>query len=586
MYSRLSFLPVVLLIVTVSCSQDGRSDPDRAFEELTARFLDRYLAGTPEEATALGDHRFDSLLTDFSTEAIIARAAFFRSYRDTLRSVRVETLSPQHMIDYDILRHALEAELYALEELREWEWNPLLYTVGNAVHMLIARDFAPIEERMRNLAGRLRRIPYLLKTARSNLSEPPAIHVQSAMLQNDGVITLLTQTLEPLLTSLPGDLRDSITTARTVAVEALYAYGSWLKHDLINRATGDFRLGADQYRRKFTLCLHTDMPPEELLAEAERELRVTMAEMAQVARVLFAEEFPGVSVPEDDEACIRRVLDRLSEQRPSDSTIVARAEDALRRTETFVRSRGLLTLSSTPLEIIVMPEFQRGVAVAYCDPAGPLERDGKTFFAIAPTPADWTAERRSSFYREYNDHMLLNLTVHEAVPGHATQLAAANRAQVPTLLRSVFPSITFAEGWATYCEELMATEGFGGKKLRFQQLKMKLRLLINAIIDQKIHTAGMREEEGMRLMTEQGFQENGEAAGKWRRACLTSAQLSSYFYGNRKIRELRARVERQKGDSFDLRTFHDQLLSYGTISPSYLPMLMKLPIPETPLALR
>jgi uncharacterized protein (DUF885 family) len=243
----------------------------------------------------------------------------------------------------------------------------------------------------------------------------------------------------------------------------------------------------------------------------------------------------------------------------------------------FVAERDLVSLPVDPIEIIVMPEFQRGVAVAYCDSPGALERNGKTFFAIAPTPAHWTASRRESFYREYNDHMLKNLTVHEAVPGHYLQLTAANRAKAPTLLRSVMSSGVFAEGWATYCEEMMADAGYGGPELRLQMLKMRLRLLINAIIDQRIHADGMTEREAVALMMKKGFQEEGEAAGKWRRACLTSAQLSTYYYGNIKLRELRRRAERKAGSAFSLKAFHNELLSYGTISPKYHPAIMKLP---------
>lgn len=577
MRHRSRFVPLLFIFLFVSCNRDERSGPDIQFEQLAARFLETYLAAHPEDATSLGDHRFDARMNDYSQTGVEAHIARCEAYLDTLRAIKVETLSAQHMIDYDILRHTLEESLFDLRELREWEWNPLAYNPGDAVYGLISRDFAPLPDRMRSVAGRLRGIPAVLAAARANLRRPPSMHTETAILQNDGTIALLNTTLQPFIDSCPAAQRGELLGARDSAVAALREYGKWLKSDLLPRSSGDFRLGRQRYEKKFEFRLDTGMKPEELLALAERDLEETTTAMHSVAMEIHARLFPGVPADEDTAVLIRGVLDRLAEDRPDDGSIVEQARADLDEVLRFVAERDLVSLPVDPIEIIVMPEFQRGVAVAYCDSPGALERNGKTFFAIAPTPAHWTASRRESFYREYNDHMLKNLTVHEAVPGHYLQLTAANRAKAPTLLRSVMSSGVFAEGWATYCEEMMADAGYGGPELRLQMLKMRLRLLINAIIDQRIHADGMTEREAMALMMKKGFQEEGEAAGKWRRACLTSAQLSTYYYGNIKLRELRRRAERKAGSAFSLKAFHNELLSYGTISPKYHPAIMKLP---------
>ncbi len=575
-YRHLLLLPLTLVLF-ISCSRDPRSAEDMAFEQVAARFLERYLATHPEDATALGDHRFDARLNDYSAEGRDADRALYEAYLDTLRGIAVESLSPQHMIDYDILRHNLETGLFEQQELREWEWNPLAYNPGNAIYTLIAREFAPVSERMDAVAGRLRAIPALLDAARTNLKHPPSMHTETAILQNDGTIALLTETLQPFISQCPEAQQKEVSAARDTAVAALRSFGDWLKTDLLPRSSGDFRLGKDLYEKKFHLRLDTDMNPDVLLALAEVDLESTTEKMRSIATTLHPRLMPGVPVPEDPSVLIRSVLARLADDRPDDATIVDQARADLKEVEGFVASKGLVTMPTEPIEIIVMPEFQRGVAVAYCDSPGALEKNGKTFFAISPTPEDWTPARKESFYREYNDYMLKNLTVHEAIPGHFLQLAAANRCKAPTLVRSVMSSGVFAEGWATYCEQMMADEGYGGLELKMQMLKMHLRLLINAIIDQRIHAMGMTEREAMALMMEKGFQEEGEAAGKWRRACLTSTQLSTYFFGNIKINELRRRAEQKAGDVFSLKAFHDELLSYGTISPKYHPMIMKLP---------
>jgi uncharacterized protein (DUF885 family) len=576
------FFAALLPLLLVSCTTDQRSAADRRFEDVATRFIETWLASHPEQATALGDRRFDDRLNDYTRDGVDADIALYRAYIDTLRSIKVEELSAAHMIDYDIMRQNLTASLFSLEEMREWEWNPLSYNPGEALYGLVARDGTSFSARMKALVARLKGVGAVLDAARANLSNPPAIHTETAIVQNDGVIALLTGTVQTCIDSVDSPLRAELSAARDSALSALRGYGAWLAEDLLPRSRRDFRLGAELYAKKFRHRLDTETNPEDLLQQAWLDLARTKEEMYQVALPLYGELFDSRDAAKlERDALIRAVLTKLSDQHSNDNRIVEQARRDLVAATDFVKARGLVTVPAEPLEIIVMPEFQRGVAVAYCDSPGPLEKNGKTFFAIAPTPATWTDARRESFYREYNDHMLRNLVVHEAMPGHYLQLAAANKAEAPTLLRAIMPSGVFAEGWATYTEQLMADAGFGGAAMKMQQLKMRLRLLINAILDQSVHTAGMSEQEGMTLMMEQGFQEEGEAAGKWRRACLTSVQLSSYYYGNRRINDIRTRYQQQAGAQFDLRTFHDTLLSFGTISPKYLPVLLKLPSDAT-----
>jgi Bacterial protein of unknown function (DUF885) len=280
-----------------------------------------------------------------------------------------------------------------------------------------------------------------------------------------------------------------------------------------------------------------------------------------------------------DNDTVRRALHQLAAEHPDDSSIVELAKDALIETTDFVREHDLVTLIDDECVIQVMPEFARGVAGAYCDPPGPLETaDVPTFYCIAPTPADWSVQRVESFYREYNVHMIHNLTVHEAMPGHFLQLAHARRFARPgcrgsTRVRALGFSGPFVEGWAVYAEELMADHGYHGLPLRLQQLKMQLRMTINAILDQLVHCADLAEEDAMALMTGRGFQEEGEAAGKWRRALLTSTQLSTYFVGYSEV----SAIARARPAGTSLRDWHDAMLAHGSPPPRHLPVLLGLP---------
>jgi len=250
--------------------------------------------------------------------------------------------------------------------------------------------------------------------------------------------------------------------------------------------------------------------------------------------------------------------------------VVDRCKELVTLATDFVRQNNLVALPDAPIKVIVLPEFQRGVAIAYCQPPGALEPNEQTFFAVSPTPQDWTEARRTSFFREYNDYMLHDLTVHEAMPGHYLQLAHSNRFLAPTLIRAIFASGTFVEGWAVYTERVMADAGFGGPEVKLQQLKMRLRAIINAIIDQGVHMHGMGEKEAMALMTGPGFQEEGEAAGKWRRVVQTSTQLSTYFVGAAEHDDLRAAAEKREGAGFNLKKYHDTVLSFGSPPVKYV----------------
>ena len=580
------FLSLLVIAAVSGCRTPVKLDsPDARFESLARNFIDRMLERSPEDATVLGDHRFDAQFSDESKEGIAQGVQLRKAYLDSLGSIRIEDLSQMNRVDYDILRHNLEADIFASEQLRPWENDPLHYNIGGAIFSLLARNFAPLPDRMKSLAGRLSAIPEFLEHAKANLKNPPAVHVEAAIQQNEGNLSLLQETLTPFLDSIPAELREEIVPLRDAAVGALKEYGSWLRIDLLPRAKGNFRLGTDLYDRKLAYTIDTDMRRGEILQYAEEDIQKTTNELYDVCVHLWTKYFPNKPVPQNDEKnrgiVIGTVLKRLSDDRPDNTTILDVVRRDLDEATEFVRRNDLVSIPSNPLDVIMMPEFQRGVAVAYCDSPGPLEKNGKTFIALSLTPKDWPVERVQSFFREYNAYMLKDLTVHEAMPGHFLQLMTGNRFKAPTMVRAIYASGTFAEGWATYAEQVMAEAGYGGLEFHAEQLKLHLRLVINAIIDQKIHTAGLTEKEAMELMMNKGFQEEGEAMGKWRRACLTSVQLSTYFIGYIMFTNLRSRYERYVGPAFDAKLFHDKILSFGTLSPRYLPTLMQLPVPKT-----
>ena len=562
-------LPLALAVLMASCAPSLTDD--QKFESLAGNYIGALLRTNPEWATRLGEHRYDSELSDYSAAGVAASRALTVAYLDSLKSIDAGRLNAANSIDARILRTNLEYALFQIDSLREYEWNPMSYNPGDAIYPLLARDFAPLDGRLENVRRRLAGIPAMLDAARKVLKTPPKIYTETALQQNAGTIGLIRDELNVYIaqSGWTAEKKEAMKAAQDSAVGALRAFGEWMQKDLLPRSTADFRLGDDLYRWKLQYALESDISKEEIMKRAETDLRRTQEALYETALPLYR-AFQPKGDTSDRKAVIRKVLDKLAGSHPDNENIVGRATGDIQKTTEFVRSQDLVTVPSDPVKVIVMPEYQRGVAVAYCDAAGPLEKNGQTFYSISPTPKDWSKERTASFFREYNDYMLQNLTIHEAMPGHYLQLAHANQFKAPTMVRAIFSSGTFVEGWATYAEQLMIEKGYGGPELRMQQLKMRLRLIINAMLDQKIHTQGMTEREAMDLMKNEGYQEDGEAAGKWRRACLSSTQLSTYYVGNIGINDLRAAYAKKFGSSTALKTMHDALLSFGSPAPRYV----------------
>jgi uncharacterized protein (DUF885 family) len=552
---------------------------DDAFQKIAGDYIEEGLRTNPEEATELGDHRFDGLLTDYSPEARAKELASQKEFRDTLNAIDGSQLTGANNVDFRILKENIDYQIFQAQELKEPEWNPLVYmqSLANSLYLLVARDFAPPEKRIPNLRQRMEAIPRVIEQAKANLQHPPRVHTETAIEQTQGAISLVREELAPLLDRVP-QMKKELAPLQEKTAMALEDYKKWLQNDLLPRSDGDFRLGAEKFRKKLRFALASDLSMEEIMKRAKADLQRTQTAIYKTALPLYKKYFPNADDKTlgDTHKITAAVLDKLAEQHPDDATVVGYARKIVGEATDFVKQHNWVTIPEVPLDVIAMPEFKRGVAIAYCDSPGPLEKTGKTFYAVAPTPKDWSKERRESFFREYNNYMIRDLTVHEAMPGHYLQLAHANEFHAPTLVRAIFQSGTFVEGWAVYTEQMMAEQGYGGPEVKMQQLKMRLRAICNAILDQSIHAGNMSEQEALDLMMKQGYQQEGEAVAKWKRARLTSAQLSTYFVGATEHLDLRAAAERKFGKNFDLKKYNDQVISYGSPPVKYVRELMGL----------
>jgi uncharacterized protein (DUF885 family) len=549
--------------------------PDERFAALAHQTLDDLLGYQPTLATALGEHRHDDRLDDCRPAALDAERRMLASHLTALTELDRSGLDRVNAIDAELLTARVEERIFELDQLREHEWNPLVANPGTALYLLLAREFAPLPDRLRSLGGRMAAVPDALAAARSALGAMPRVHVETAISQFEGTRNLLVGDLEEALTK-DETLRREVVPARQAALEAIDEHVAWLRDRLAAIDSGrepgrDPRIGSELYIAKLAHRLDAASDADAILARAEADLERVTAEIGEVAARLS-----GVPAGSGSPELVRQILDELANEHPDNDTIVGLARDTLAKTTEFVREHDLVTVYDDPVEIIVMPEIHRGVAVAYCDPPGPLETAAlPTFYAISPTPSEWPSDRVTSFFREYNNHMIHNLTVHEAMPGHVLQLGHSRRFRAPTQVRAAFWSGPFSEGWAVYAEELMAAAGYGGDPVRMQQLKLQLRMIINTILDARVHAYGMPESEAMALMTGRGHQEEGEAVGKWRRALLTSAQLSTYYVGYTELADLATELAAAHPD-LSMRERHDAMLAHGSPAPRQLRTLLDL----------
>ena len=560
---------------------DRADDAELTYEALAERIVDGLLARDPVAATWLGEHRYDGRLPDLSQEGVDETLAMVDQALSAIDQLDDAALGTVSVVDLEILRTALSDRRLALETLQAHTWDPLVANPGTGVHLLLSRDFAPLAERLGSVADRLDAVPESLAVARETLDVMPLVHLETAIGQFEGTRDLLMSALEDELDEAPS-MRERVEPSRDAAVAAIDAHLGWLRDRLESGlATRDPRLGAEKFAAKLWTTLDADLTPDDVLHRAESDLARLEGEIARAAADYLGEPVPP---PDDAGAVVRRALDAVAaDGLVTDDTVLDMCRAAFDSTTAFVESNELVSVFDIPMEIIEMPEIHRGVAVAYCDPPGPLETSPlMTYFAVSPTPSDWERSRVESFYREYNAHMLHNLTIHEAMPGHVLQLGHSNRYASPTRVRQAFGSGPFAEGWAVYAEALMADRGYDAGKgerqalaVRLQQLKMQLRMTINAILDVRVHSRGMTEDEGMRLMQVRGHQEEGEAVGKWRRALLTSCQLSTYYVGYIAVNDVVLDV-RAANPGWTDRQVHDAVLAHGSPPPRHLRTLLGL----------
>jgi uncharacterized protein (DUF885 family) len=544
-------------------------------------FLDQRFALRPMEATEMGDHRFDSQLEDLSPEG---RSRWLEQTRRTLQSlpkaVSYQRLSRAGQIDYEILRHSLQAEEWLTENFHPFEEDTRCYNgyINDSVYLLLTQSTLPKETNVANCIARMAQIPRIVAVAQRTLKNPPRAHTETAIKQNRGAIGFY----EHDLFTFAGETSqsDALHAAAVPVVSALKEYQQFLEKNLLPRANGEWRIGSKKFARKLELELDAGVSADQVMTDAENEFNRVQRDMYVVARQLWSHYFLRQPLPPDDavgrQLTVQRVLEAVAKEHCRPDELVHEMERRVASLKQFISANDILRLPEPDhCKVIEMPEFKRGNSTAYMEAPAPLDPNGTGHLAVSPPPSDWDAKRVTSYLEEYNSRMLDILAIHEGYPGHSVQLEYMNRN--PSLIRRVLQSGVYVEGWAVYTEQMMLDQGYGEGDLglRLNQLKFYLRAVANTILDHKMHCSNFSDDQALQFLIGQCFQSEGEAKLKVIRSKQSSVQLSTYFVGRMAHYRLRQQIERELGDKFELGRYHEAVLAPGAVPVKYLPELVR-----------
>jgi uncharacterized protein (DUF885 family) len=537
-------------------------------DKLTEDFLYGSLALSPVSATGVGYHvhkgvPLDELVDDYSADGLDQQRNFYNDFQLRTAALDVTRLDKEQRVDLDIMKNNVDSALLELNTLQSYLHNPTMYVelAGNALYTPYMLNYAPAEKRFGHIIKRLERIPALFDQAKANLTDAPEVWNRVAQEENDGNIELIDKTLRG---ACPDSLKGAYGLAAEKALAAVRDFNAFLK-DKLSAKTSDWRLGKEKYAQKFALVLNASRTPEDLLAAAEVDLKTVRAEMAKLAAPKTVEQ----------------ALDDIARQHATPDTYIAKAKETLAQATAFVKQKDLLTLPSrSNLDVIETPEFMRGIyGVGGFNAAPPLEPQLGAFYWVTPIPKSWPAARAESKLREYNNYGLQELTIHEAMPGHYVQLEYANDVQPVSrrLLRTIFSNTPYVEGWAVYTQQMMSDAGYldNSKGLWLTFYKQILRVLANTIVDVRLQTMNMTDQEALDLMMKQTYQEKEEATAKLQRAQLSSCQLPTYFVGWKGWLDVREHYKQRKGSSYSLKEFNERALKESAVPLPALDTLLQ-----------
>jgi uncharacterized protein (DUF885 family) len=552
------------------------ANSDDRFDNYKGRLVEEMWRMYPSWASSVGYHKYDSVLSIPDVASRERELAFCKAQLDSLAAFSIDELSSNNKTDYLMIKSQLESSIWSINELRSYEWDPSQYNVSGAFAEILTGTYDSVDDRLRNFHLKMAAIPAYYEAAKANIKDPTKEHTELAIEQTNGGTSVFDTDLKDALakSALPDNEKQQIIERAATAIKAMQDYAAWLK-ELKNDNPRSFRLGKELYAKKFSYDIQSGYTADEVYAKAVDHKRELHQKMLELANSLW-EKYMGTAVkPADSLQLIRSVIDKISLKHTTPDSFQASIEGQIPVLVSFINEKKLIYLDpAKPLVVRKEPAYMAGVAGASISAPGPYDKGGNTYYNVGSL-SGWDKARAESYLREYNHYTLQILNIHEAIPGHYTQLVYAN--QSPSIIKAIMGNGAMIEGWAVYTELMMLESGYGNNEpeMWLMYYKWNLRSTCNTILDHSVHNNDMSKEDALHLLVNEAFQQQAEAEGKWRRATLTQVQLCSYFTGYTEIHDLREELKKEQGDKFDLKAFHEKFLGYGSAPVKYIKEMMR-----------
>lgn len=570
------FIAMATLILLASCGTTKAPRSSASFEKFVPAFMESYWHQFPSFASYVGNHDYDSVLMVPDHAYRDASVAFAKQYLDSLDAYNPDSLPPLKRIDWMMLHNELSRIVWEADTFKAWERDASQYNIGTVTGQILKGRFAPLEERLNSIFHRLDKVEPYYQTATEMVHEPSLPQLEMGILQNEGTLNLLQEGLRDsvIKSSLTDTLKEEFKHRIAHAAEAVEKYVTHLRN--LKAATEDhrdFRIGSGLYKQKFKYDLISSYDPETIFQIAFDQKDEAHTMLLRLTQKLWPKYY-GERLMSITLENVQQMIDTLSHAHSTPESFIGDIRAQLPELVDFVEDNDLIYLDpEKPLTVREAPGYLQGIALVSISAPGPFDKDEDTYYNVNDL-TNYPEETSESYLREYNDYMLQILNIHEAIPGHYTQLVYAN--QSPSLVKSVFGNTAMIEGWACYAERMMLEAGYGDNadELWLMYYKWYLRIICNTIIDIGVHTQNWDKEQVMKLLTEEAFQEQSEAEGKWMRVQRSQVQLCSYFTGLTEIFSLREEMRGKLGDDFDIKTFNEAFLQYGSAPVPYIRQLM------------
>lgn len=545
------------------------------FDTYKKAFTERLWKIYPEWASSVGYHKYDANLVVPNKANRDKELFFAKEELIKLKNFPLDSISDLNKIDFHLIDNFLKSSIWQINTLKAYEWNPSMYNIGEPFAYILNENYTPLNKRINNIYSKLKNVPAYYEAAMSNIKNPSNEHLQLAIQQNKGSLSIFENDFVDSLKklTLTPELKTEYLKRNDAAIAAIKSYIEFLQN-FKNEHPRSFRLGSELYADKFNYDIQSQYSVQEIYAAAERRKEYLHTEMFKLATQLWQKYFGNTPKPENKLSVIKMMIDTISVQHVARANFQTEIEKQLPELTKFVQEKNLLYLDPTkPLKVRKEPEYMSGVAGASMSSPGPYEKKGTAYYNVGSL-VGWSEEKAESYLREYNKYVLQILNIHEAIPGHYVQLVYSNKA--PSIIKSILGNGAMIEGWAVYSELMMLENGYGNNEPEMWLLyyKWNLRSVCNTILDISVHTKNMSKEDALDLLTNQAFQQKTEAEGKWHRVQVTSVQLTSYFTGFYEITKLREAYKKKMGNAYKLKKFNEQFLSYGSAPVKYIRQIL------------